>query len=151
MRWILVYSMNNFSLNIYELKALLDNKADIVIVDIREPDEYVLGKINNALLIPILDIRSCLSQISKLKSVIVYCHTGTRSIEIVFHLQWLGLVQVKDLEGGIDAWSRNIDTNIPTYERNPQKTIQLINQFKKQRTTDYEMRLLDKKTKSIVS
>ena len=98
-----------------ELKNKLDLNENLFLLDVRNPNEYEIAKINNSVLIPLPQLRSRLHEIPKDKEIIVYCHHGNRSLEAARILNENGFSQVKSLVGGIDVWSRFVDSSIPQY------------------------------------
>ena len=98
-----------------ELKNKLDLNENLFLLDVRNPDEYEIAKINNSVLIPLPQLRSRLHEIPKDKEIIIYCHHGNRSLEAARILNENGFSQVKSLVGGIDVWSRFVDSSIPQY------------------------------------
>src|SRR3989344_4910910 len=98
-----------------ELKKKLDLNEDIFLLDVRNPNEFEIAKIKNAKLIPLPQLESKLHEIPKEKEIIIYCHHGNRSSEAVKILKEKGFHKVKSLVGGIDVWSRFIDSSVPMY------------------------------------
>ena len=98
-----------------ELKKKLDLNEDIFLLDVRNPNEFEIAKIKNAELIPLPQLESKLHEIPKDKEIIIYCHHGNRSGEAVKILKEKGFHKVKSLVGGIDVWSRFIDSSIAQY------------------------------------
>lgn len=97
-----------------ELKEKLDNNEDFFLLDVRNPNEYETAKLKGAVLIPLPQLESEMNNILKNKEIIVYCHYGNRSLEAAKILKKYSL-NVKSLAGGIDAWSRLIDSSVPQY------------------------------------
>jgi rhodanese-related sulfurtransferase len=87
----------------------------VVLLDVREPDERELAAIEPSIHIPMREVPQRLSEIPKDKEVVVYCHGGTRSAMIAGFLEGHGYSNVANLAGGIDAWSRKVDPNVPRY------------------------------------
>ncbi|HLB59585.1 MAG TPA: rhodanese-like domain-containing protein, partial [Bdellovibrionota bacterium] len=97
-----------------EAKKLLDEGA--YLLDVREPYEFELGHIKGAELIPVGKISdSTTSFLPKDKPILVYCHHGIRSQYAIKTLQQLGFSNAVHLAGGIDAWSTQVDPQIPRY------------------------------------
>lgn len=98
-----------------ELKSLIDNGADIQIIDVREPHEYDICNLGGVL-IPLSTIPESFSQIDRTKQVIVHCRSGARSGQAV---AWLeknhGFTNLLNLKGGILAWSSEVDPDFPKY------------------------------------
>ena len=97
-------------------QSLKDNSA-FVLLDCREPDEYETAKIEGSILIPMSGIQQRLEEVREMsdKHIVVHCHHGGRSLRVVNWLRGQGLQSVQNMTGGIDAWSQQIDTNVPRY------------------------------------
>ncbi len=96
---------NYIKLSHVEAKKMMDNEKDIVILDVREPDEIETGYIDGAVFIPNGDIEEKATQIltDKNKKILVYCRSGKRSMEACEKLVKLGFSNVYDF-GGIMDW-----------------------------------------------
>lgn len=82
-----------------------ENKATLVLIDVREPEELKAdGYIEGAINIPMNIVPSSLNQIPKDKQVVVYCRSGRRSAVSANQLSQLGYTNVKSMSGGINAW-----------------------------------------------
>jgi len=84
------------------------------LLDVREPEEYALARIDGAVLIPLGELPGKLDALPKDVPVVVMCHHGVRSAHAVHHLRAAG-VDALNLTGGIDAWSRDVDPSVPGY------------------------------------
>ncbi len=99
-----------------ELKNKLDNGEDIQLIDVRQPDEYEFAKIEGAKLIPLGDIMRRMDELDESKETILQCKSGGRSAQAIMVLQRAGFTgDLKNLKGGITAWSNEVDPNIPKY------------------------------------
>jgi rhodanese-related sulfurtransferase len=100
-----------------ELKAWLDAGAPLSLIDVREPREFAVCRIGDAELIPMRDIPGALPALRE-KAVraplVVYCHHGVRSRQVVAWLRRQGLAACRSLSGGLEAWRRTVD---PSLER----------------------------------
>jgi sulfur-carrier protein adenylyltransferase/sulfurtransferase len=99
----------------HELKRRMDAGEPFELIDVREPFEYEIARINGAKLIPLGEITERLDELSGEQPIVVHCHSGKRSAQAVRLLQQLGFANVYNLEGGIDAWSDQIAPNVPKY------------------------------------
>jgi adenylyltransferase/sulfurtransferase len=98
------------------LKERLDAGEDLVIVDVREPHEREISKIEeDTLFIPKGDVMARLDEIPRDVPVIVYCRSGIRSGEVVQWLMGSGYTNVTNLLGGVNAWAKQIDPSLPVY------------------------------------
>lgn len=99
-----------------EVKKKMDRSEDFVLVDVREPWEAELASLPGSLLIPTYELANRTEELPKNKETILYCHTGSRSMMAAFFLRRLGYTHVKNLSGGIDRWSVEVDPSVPRYE-----------------------------------
>jgi len=99
----------------HELKRRMDAGEPFELIDVREPFEYEIARIDGATLIPLGEITDRLDELSDEQPIVVHCHSGKRSAQAVGLLQQHGFTKVYNLEGGIDAWSDQIDPNVPKY------------------------------------
>ncbi len=88
----------------------------VLLLDVREPYERDLAKIEPSLHIPMRDVPERLEEIPKDREIVVYCHGGARSAMIAGFLESRGYRNVANLTGGIDAWSRTVDPKVPRYD-----------------------------------
>ena len=99
----------------HDLRTILDQPtAQIQLIDVREPHEWEIAHLEGATLIPLGDVQSHLSQLDATREYVVYCKSGGRSAQATSLLQAAGF-RVKNLRGGINGWSRDVDPNIPLY------------------------------------
>lgn len=94
-------------------------KADpkgVVLLDVREPYERDLARIEPSIHIPMRDVPDRLDEIPKDREIVVYCHGGARSAMIAGYLEGKGYRRVVNLKGGIDAWSVTVDPEVPRYD-----------------------------------
>jgi len=98
-----------------ELKELWDKNKKLKVVDVRNPEEYEICRIEGASLIPLSEIGSRLGELNKNDQIVLHCHHGMRSLRALEVLKKAGFQNVKSLSGGIDAWSIEIDPSIPRY------------------------------------
>lgn len=103
------------AISVHELKRKMDERAPFVLIDVREPFEFELARIEGATLIPLGQIPERHGEIARGGNVVVQCHSGVRSARAVAWLRDAGFSNVFNLEGGIDAWSTEIDPAVPRY------------------------------------
>jgi rhodanese-related sulfurtransferase len=106
---------NNLEIAPSELKQSLDRGEKVLLLDVREPWEYGLTKIDGSKLIPMGSIPANLQSIDSGESVVCYCHHGMRSLDVTVWLRAQGVENVRSLAGGIDRWSLEIDQTVPRY------------------------------------
>lgn len=97
-----------------ELKLLMDGGGRIVLLDVREPFEHDLCRIEGAKLIPLGELERRMAEIDGASDVVVYCQVGTRSARAAELLSSKGF-KVRNLRGGIRAWAEEVDRSIPIY------------------------------------
>jgi adenylyltransferase/sulfurtransferase len=93
----------------------MDAGEPFELIDVREPFEHEIARIDGAKLIPLGEISERLDELEREQLVVVHCHSGKRSAQAVRLLQQRGFTKVYNLDGGIDAWSDQIDANVPKY------------------------------------
>ena len=98
-----------------ELKARLDKGDKLVLLDVRENEEYAIAKLDGSTLIPLGTLPQSLSKLSRDSEIIAICHHGMRSADATNFLLQQGFPNVKNLVGGIDAWSTQVDGTVTRY------------------------------------
>jgi len=99
----------------HELKKLIDEKLSFTLIDVREPHEYQICRIEGATLMPLATIANQMAGLDQTGEIITYCHAGMRSYKAAEFLKSMGFGKVRSLKGGIKSWSRDIDPSIPVY------------------------------------
>lgn len=105
----------SFTITPKDLKSRLDKGDKLVLVDVREPWEYALAKLQGSVLIPLATLPQALDKLDRQSEIIAYCHHGMRSADATGFLLQQGFANVKNLIGGIDAWSAQVDPSVPRY------------------------------------
>ncbi len=106
----------NSEITVAELQKRIANQEDFLLLDVRNPFEYDICKLPNALLIPMSNIPTNIKHIPKDKTVVVYCHHGMRSANVIDYLaQNHGFTNLQNLRGGINAWANEIDETMAVY------------------------------------
>jgi adenylyltransferase/sulfurtransferase len=96
-------------------KALDDPKLGIKVIDVREHDEHDIAHVKGVPLIPLGDLPSRFTELDPNQQIYVHCKSGVRSLKAVSFLKEQGFKYVKSVKGGINAWSNEIDHNVPIY------------------------------------
>ena len=105
-----------FEITPEELKSHLDQKRLVRLLDVREPWEFQLARIEGSLPIPMGEIPvRANSELDPEDHIVVICHHGVRSANVTQWLRQQGFEQAQSLRGGIDRWSRVVDTRVPVY------------------------------------
>jgi adenylyltransferase/sulfurtransferase len=99
-----------------ELKRRLDAGEDIQLIDVRQPEEHNFARIEGAKLIPLGEILNRVDEIDPARETVLHCKMGMRSARAVEALQRAGYRgTLKNLKGGITAWSNEVDPKVPKY------------------------------------
>ncbi|TXL75180.1 sulfurtransferase [Vineibacter terrae] len=85
------------------------------VLDVREPQEVAICAIADSLCIPMQQIPQALAQLPRQAPLVVLCHHGVRSARVTAYLRHNGLDNATNLAGGIDAWARLVETDMPRY------------------------------------
>lgn len=102
-------------ITVQELKRKIDAKEKFTLVDVREPHEYQIGKIPGSRLIPLGEIAQRARELDSADEIVLQCRSGARSAKALQQLQTMGFKRLKNLRGGILAWSKEIDPSVPQY------------------------------------
>jgi molybdopterin/thiamine biosynthesis adenylyltransferase/rhodanese-related sulfurtransferase len=103
------------SISARELKRKMDAREPLTLVDVREPWEDESAQIPGSKLIPLGELGERLTEVPREGIIVVQCHAGVRSEQGAKLLQEAGFANVYNLEGGIEAWSRDVDPTMPRY------------------------------------
>lgn len=110
-------------ISVQQVQEKLDAPENFVLLDVREPDEYALARIDHAEvsylplsrlaeeLLPALPPEAAAQD----AEIVVFCHHGTRSAQVVAWLRQQGWTNVWNMDGGIAAWAEQIDPSVGTY------------------------------------
>jgi sulfur-carrier protein adenylyltransferase/sulfurtransferase len=98
-----------------ELKQKLDRGDDFTLIDVREPHEYQIARIPGAKLIPLGELGKHVNELDPDAEIVAHCKTGGRSQKAVDFLKANGFKNVRNMTGGITAWSDKVDPSVPKY------------------------------------
>jgi adenylyltransferase/sulfurtransferase len=98
-----------------ELKQKIDRGDKFVLLDVREPHEYQIARIPGSILIPLGDLPNRLNELDKEADIVAQCKSGGRSQKAVDLLKQNGFQHVRNMTGGITAWSDKVDPSVPKY------------------------------------
>lgn len=98
-----------------ELKRILDTGRPITLLDVREPHEWEIARIEKARLTPLSKFDSFIAELRPDDDIYLYCYKGKRSQTALKKLQERGFKHLKSLAGGIDRWSQEVDPKVPRY------------------------------------
>jgi sulfur-carrier protein adenylyltransferase/sulfurtransferase len=98
-----------------ELKDLMDQGRDVEVLDVRNPEEYQIARIPGSRLIPLPELTARMNELDQTRDIVVHCLAGVRSARAVEMLMGAGFKRVRNLKGGIKAWSQEVDPSVPQY------------------------------------
>ena len=98
-----------------ELAQRLRTGNHLRLLDVREPHELEISKLEGSTLIPLGQLAARLSELDSAEEMVVFCKAGTRSARALELLVSAGFRKVKNLKGGINAWAREVDPSLPVY------------------------------------
>jgi adenylyltransferase/sulfurtransferase len=98
-----------------ELAGRLQRGEQVKLLDVREPHELDISRLEGAQLIPLGQLAARLSELDSAEEMVVFCKGGTRSTRALEVLASAGFRKVKNLKGGINAWAREVDPSMPIY------------------------------------
>lgn len=99
-----------------DLKNEMESGKDIQLIDVRQPDEHAFARIEGSKLIPLGEIVHRMSEIDENRETVIHCKMGRRSASAIEALQRAGYKgPLRNLRGGITAWSNEVDPKIPKY------------------------------------
>jgi len=106
-------------IDVTQVKEMLDSKQNFKLIDVREPGEYQICRIDGATLIPLGEIEALdparLNGLKPGEEIVVHCKAGVRSMKAAKALIKMGYRNVKSMRGGIGEWSDRIDTSVAKY------------------------------------
>jgi adenylyltransferase/sulfurtransferase len=85
------------------------------LIDVREPHEVEISRIEGEELIPLGQLAARMSELDSAQEIVLFCKAGTRSARALEVLASAGFRKMKNLHGGINAWAREVDTSLPVY------------------------------------
>jgi adenylyltransferase/sulfurtransferase len=98
-----------------ELRRERGRKPNLILLDVREPREAEIARIEGSQLIPLRDLPRAIPNLPPDAEIVTLCHHGQRSLKARELLKGAGFAHVRSLAGGIDAWSREVDDEVPRY------------------------------------
>ena len=98
-----------------DVKHKLEHGDKFLLLDVREPHEYLICNIPGAKLIPLGEVPQRIHELDSLQEIVVHCKSGVRSGKAADFLRQAGFKRVKNMKGGILAWSDKVDPSVPKY------------------------------------
>jgi adenylyltransferase/sulfurtransferase len=109
-------AMNPDEVTVQDMKRALDDpKLGIQVIDVREPDEYEIARVEGVPLLPMSQLQERFTELDPNRQYYIHCHAGGRSLRAVHFLRQQGFKHLKSVKGGITAWSDEIDPSVPKY------------------------------------
>lgn len=102
-------------IDVHQLKARLDKGTPFVLLDVREPAEIEVARLPGSIVIPLGELSSRLNELDPSAETIIHCKVGGRSAMALQILLKAGFSDVCHVQGGINAWSTEIDSSVPYY------------------------------------
>jgi rhodanese-related sulfurtransferase len=97
-----------------QLAVQLEHETPMLL-DVREPWEFEICHIDGSVNIPMGQVSQQLEQLHTATEIVVICHHGIRSQQVIIFLQQQSVATLVNLDGGVDAWARTIDLDMPVY------------------------------------
>ena len=101
-------------INAAQLAVQLEHEKP-VLLDVRETWEFEICHIDGSINIPMGKISQQLEQLQSASEIVVICHHGIRSQQVINYLQQRSSATLVNLDGGVDAWARSVDPDMPVY------------------------------------
>lgn len=105
----------DFDITPKELQERLKKGDNLVLVDVREPNEWQIVRLDGARLIPVNSVMEHASELSTADEIVLYCKSGVRSARALHTLRQLGFRKLYNLRGGILGWVNDVDPSLPRY------------------------------------
>jgi adenylyltransferase/sulfurtransferase len=106
---------NMGEITVEELKARLARGDDLFILDVRNPEEYQICRLEGSTLIPLPTLPQRVGELDRSREMVVHCKSGMRSQRAIAFLRTQGFTRMANLKGGILAWADRIDPAMPKY------------------------------------
>lgn len=98
-----------------DLLARTEPNDQPILLDVREPWEFDICRLDGARLIPMRQIPASIGELETEQPVVVICHHGIRSQQVALYLEHQGFSRVYNLRGGVDGWARDVDPAMAKY------------------------------------
>jgi rhodanese-related sulfurtransferase len=98
-----------------EIKQRLDAGEDLLLIDVREPEEVEVAAIKQAEVYPLSQAEGWIDSLPQDRELVIFCHHGGRSAYAAGELAQRGHTNITNMTGGIDAWSEQVDRDVPRY------------------------------------
>ena len=98
-----------------ELKALRDRGEGPFVLDVRNPEEIAICRIEGSTVIPLPELAARLGELDPSRAMVVHCKSGMRSAKAIALLRQNGFTRLRNLTGGILGWIKDVDPSLPSY------------------------------------
>lgn len=108
----------NWEVSVADVDAMRKRGDAFLLLDVRQPEEFAICKIDGAHLIPLGELERRVEDVRSLakgQPIVAQCHHGGRSLSAAAILRKAGLTNTKSMAGGIDLWSLQVDSKVPRY------------------------------------
>ncbi|MBI3760908.1 MAG: molybdopterin-synthase adenylyltransferase MoeB [Chloroflexi bacterium] len=98
-----------------DLAARMAQGNHVRLIDVREPYEVEISRLENAEVFPLGEFAARMNEFDSADEMVLFCRTGMRSAKALDLLRGAGFRKIKNLKGGINAWAREVDPEVPVY------------------------------------
>jgi len=109
------HAAEGIEMTVRELADRLARGDDLLLVDVREPFELAIARFPQAMHVPLRSVPARAAELPRDRLLVLACQKGVRSMRALEILREMGFSRLKNLAGGIDAWSREVDSSVPRY------------------------------------
>jgi rhodanese-related sulfurtransferase len=102
-------------MTVAQLRAELDSGTKPILLDVREPDELDISRLDGVTLIPMGEIPDRYNELDPNADIVLVCRSGSRSAKVMAFLDEMGFTRLRNLDGGMNAWATEIDPSLPVY------------------------------------
>jgi rhodanese-related sulfurtransferase len=102
-------------IDVETLASLTRSGNEPLVLDVREPWEVAICSFQGGLNIPMGDLHGSLNRVPRDENLVVVCHHGMRSQQVMLWLRGIGFDKVSNLRGGINAWAQRVDPSMAVY------------------------------------
>lgn len=106
---------DDWDISALDLKSRLSLTPNLLLLDVREPHELAISALRGSKNIPLGELAARLSELDSAQEMVVFCKSGTRSARALELLVSAGFKKIKNLKGGINAWAKEVDKELPVY------------------------------------
>jgi adenylyltransferase/sulfurtransferase len=107
--------VNEGEIDVTEVKRKMDAGEKFTLIDVREPHEYRIASIPGAKLVPLGEFPKHLGEFDPEADIVIHCKMGGRSAKACAIMRQAGFKHVRNMKGGILAWSDQVDRSVPKY------------------------------------